>query len=326
MTKVIGRLSSIGLGKESTPGTAVAPSYWIPVRSVDFDDKVGMIDNDSAMGRIEELNDSEINQLWADGTYEGKIYLDSVGLELVGLFGQSPTSVQRTTTGVYDHTFALLNNNSHKSLTVGYKDGNQDLRYPYAMVDGWKFEAALDDYVKRTMTLMSKKSATASNTVSHTDEIEFIPDMISVYIEDEQGDLDGGTPIKVTNVQFEVKKNVEANYVLGSKEPDSLNNKQFSVEGSFEAYFESTTQRDYVFTKTQKAMRINMIDEDTIIGSSGSHNPQLYFDFFKAKFSEFSRGWDANDILKYTINFKAVYSIADTALIAARLTNAVASY
>lgn len=326
MTKVIGRLSAIGIGKETTAGTSVAPSYWIPVRSIDFDDKANYIDNDSAMGRIEELNDSDINQLWAEGSFEGKIFLNSVGMEMVGIFGQSPTSAQRTTTGVYDHTFALLNSNSHKSLTVGYKDSLLDLRYAYAMVDSWKFEAALDDYVKRTISLKSKKSASASNTVAITDEIEFIPSMMNVYIEDAQASLAGGTPVKITNVQFEIKKNVEANFVLGSNEPDSLNNKQVSVEGSFEAYFESTTQRDYVFNGTAKAMRVDMKDAGTIIGSSGSHNPQLYFDLYRVRFTEFNRGWDSNDILKYTINFKAVYSVSDTAMIAARLTNTVVSY
>lgn len=326
MTKVIGRLSAVGLGKESTAGTSVAPSYWVPIRSLDFDDKANYIDNDSAMGRIEELNDSDISQKWAEGTFEGKVFLNSVGMELVGLFGQSPTSAQRTTTGVYDHTFSLLNSNSHKSLTVGYKDSLLDLRYAYALVDSWKFEAALDDYVKRTIGLKSKKSATASNTVAITDEIEFIPSMMNFYIEDTQSALAGGTPLKVTNIQFEVKKNVEANFVLGSIEPDSLNNKQISVGGSFEAFFESTTQRDYVFNGTTKAMRIDMKDANTIIGSSGSHNPQLYFDFYAVKFTEFSRSWDSNDMLKYTINFKAVYSVADTAMIAARLTNTVTAY
>jgi len=325
MTKVIGRLSAIGLGKESSAGTAVAPTYWVPVRSIDFDDKIEVIDNDSAFGRIEELNDSDISQLYAEGTYEGKIFLNSVGMELVGVFGQSPTSTQRTSTGVYDHVYALLNSNSHKSLTVAYKDGIQDVRFPYGMIDSWKFEAAVDDYIKRTVSLMSKKSASSSNTVAHTNEIEFIPSHIVFKQADAQSGLGAASAIKITNFQFEIKKNVEASYVLGSNEPDTLNNKQFSVEGSFEAFFEDTTQRDLAFAQTSKAMRIDMLDAGTIIGSSGSHNPELYFDFYNVKLS-FERGWDSNDILTQTINFKALYSISDTAMIGARLTNAVASY
>lgn len=326
MAKVIGRLGVVGIGKESTNGTSVAPTYWVPVRSLDFDDKIEFIDNDSGMGRIEEINDSDISQLYAEGSYEGKIYLSSVGAELVALFGQAPTSVQRTSTGVYDHTYALLNSNSHKALTIAYKDSLQDLRFAYGMLDTWKFEAAIDDYIKRTASFISKKSASASNTVAVTDEIEFIPSHIVFKQATNQAGLGAASAIKITNFQFEVKKNAEAQYVLGSNEPDSINNKQFSVEGSFEAYFEDTTQRDLVFANTNKAMRIDMVDASQIIGSSGSHNPELYFDFYKVQLSGFERNWDTNDLLKQTINFKALYSISDTAMMAARLTNTVTSY
>ena len=52
MGKIIGRLTSVGLGKESTRGTAVAPTFWVPVQSIDIDDKAEYIDNDSGFGKI----------------------------------------------------------------------------------------------------------------------------------------------------------------------------------------------------------------------------------------------------------------------------------
>ena len=326
MAKIIGRTGAIGIGIESTQGTKVAASYWVPVQGYSYDDKIELVKNDSAMGRIEEFNDADITKLWGEGDYDGKIFLNSVGAELVALFGQSPTSAQRTTTGVYDHTYALLNNNDHKSLTVCYEDGLQELSFPFAMIDSWSLDVAVDDYVKRSISLMGKKSESATHTPSFTNEIEFIPSQITFKMASAQSGLDAASGINITAFNMEVSKNVEPVYVLGSNEPNDILNKQFGVTGSIEMYFESTTYRDYVFANTHRAIRIDMKDTATIIGSSGSHNPELYFDLNEVVFEEFERGWDANDPLTQTLNFEAMFNMADAAMISARLTNTVTSY
>lgn len=326
MTKIIGRTGAIGIGIESTKGTAVAATYWIPVQSYSHDDHVELIKNDSAMGRIEEFNAANIVKLWGEGDYEGKLFLNSLGAELVAVFGGSPTSVQRTTTGVYDHAFTLTNNNNHKALTIGYKDAVQQISFPFGMIDSWSLEVAVDDYVKRSVSLMSKKSASASHTPAFTNEIEFIPSQISFKTATTAAGLDAASAINVTAFNLEIAKNVEPLYILGSNEPNDIINKQFGVTGSVELYFEDTTHRDIVMANTHKAMRIRMIDTATIIGTSGSHNPEFYIDLNEVAFDEYERSWDSNDPLSQTLNFEALYSIADSSMISARLTNTVVSY
>lgn len=326
MAKIIGRTGAIGIGIESTKGTKVAADFWVPVQSYSLDDKVEYVKNDSAMGNISEFNASAITKLWSEGEFSGKIFLDSVGAELVALFGDSPTSTQRTTTGVYDHVYALLNSNDHASLTVAYEDDIQEVSFPYAMINTWALEVAVDDYVKRTISLIGKKSESATHTPSFSNEIEFIPSQITFKMASAQSGLDAANGINVTAFNLEVNKNAEAQYVLGSNEPEDIINKQIAVTGSVELYFENETYRDYVFANTHRAIRIDMTDADTIIGSSGSHNPQLYFDLHEVVFEEFERGWDSNDPLKQTLNFEALYNLADGAIISARLTNTETEY
>ncbi len=323
MAKIIGRTGSVGIAVEQTRGTSLAPTYWVPIQGIDFDDKVEYVDNDSAMGRIEEKNEADIIKRWGEGSYEGKIYDKSVGVELTALFGQEPTSTQRTTTGVYDHVYTLLNSNQHASLCVGYKDANEDVRYALAMINSWSLEVELDNYVRRTVELISKKSASASNTVAITNENEFIPKHIVFKMASALAGLDGASAGKIRNFNLEINKNVEALYVLGSIEPDDIVNKQFAVTGSFEAFMEDTTTRAYVMDGTERAMRIDIVS-DVVVGSSGSHTPALRFDLAKVKMGEFERGWDMNDIMTQTINFEGLFSIADTSLITGRLTNAYA--
>ena len=319
MAKVIGRTGAIGIAVESTKGTGEAPAFWVPVKSYSFDDKVEYVKNDSAMGRIEENNDADIIKLWGEGEYGGKIFIDSVGAELVAVFGGSPTSTERGSSDVFDHTYALVNSNDHKSLTIGYVDDIQDVRSPYAMVNSWSLEVAVDDYVMRTINLISKKSASASNTPAFTNEVEFIPSQVSLKLAATAAGLDAASAINVTAFNMEIAKNAEALYVLGSNEPQDIINKQFSVTGTIELYFEDTTQRAYVFANTHRAIRVDMIDTTVNLGSG--HNPELRFDLNEVVFEEFERGWDANDPLKQTLNFTALYSQADGEMITARLTN-----
>ncbi len=325
MGRIIGRLVNIGLGKETTRGTSVAPTYWIPVTELEYDDKVNYIKNDSGMARIDEFNDAQINEEWAEGSYSGKIYDRSVGMELVGVFGQAPTSVQRTSTGVYDHTYALLNTNAHTALTVGYKEANDDLRYTMGMIDTWSLEAVHDNFVRRSVTIKSKKQASASNTVSITDENEFIPKHITLKLASALAGLDAASATEIIGFNLEISKNVEPLYVMGSNEPDDIANKQFAISGSFELYYEDQTVRDYVLNNTTRAMRIEMLST-TIIGSSGTHTPALRFDLSKVSFQENARKLDNNEFATNTVNFEAYFSIADSNSITGRLTNAVVSY
>ena len=324
MAKIIGRTGAIGIGIEASKGTPVAAQYWIPVEGYSYDDKVEKIKNESALGRIEEMNASNIIKRWGEGDYDGKIFLNSVGAELVALFGQSPTSVQRAVTGVYDHSFALLNNNNHKSLTLAYKDAVEEESFPFAMIDSWSLEVASDDYVRRTVSLIGKKSGAASHTPAFVNEVEFIPSQVSFKMATNQAGLAAASAINVTHFSMEVKKNVETIHVLGSDEPQDIVNKQFNVTGSIDLYFEDASYKTIVMSDLKKALRIQMKDLTTDLGTG--HNPELYFDLNQVTFDEYERTWSSNDPLAQTLSFEALFSMADVAMISARLTNRIASY
>lgn len=324
MAKIIGRTGAVGIGVESTQGTKVAATYWVPVQGYSYDDKVEYVKNDSAMGRIEEYNDADIVKLWGEGDYDGKIFLNSVGAELTAVFGKSPASAERGSSDVYDHTFTVQNNNDHKSLTVAYEDALQEVSFPFAMVNSWSLEVAADDYVKRSVSLIGKKSESATHTPSFTNEVEFIPSQVSCKLASTQAGLEAASAINVTAFNLEISKNAEALYALSSNEPQDIINKQFNVTGSIELYFEASTYRNYAFGNTHMAVRIDMTDAATNLGSG--HNPQLYFDLNEVAFEEFERSWDANDPLTQTLNFEGLYSLTDAAMISARLTNLVTSY
>lgn len=325
MPRIIGRETVLGLAKEASRGVAQAPVFGIPVRDLDFDDKTELKDNESGFGNIAAIQDSQITKQWGEGNYGGKIYDLSVGLEMTALFGQSPTSVQRGSTGVYDHTWAMLNSNSHQSVTAALKEANYDGRWANAMFDNWKLEAELDDFIRRTVSLVSKKSSSASNTIPYTNENEFLASHISVRmaaVGASAGTMDAAAAIKARSINLEVNKNAEGVQVFGSKDLDDVHNKQLEVTGAFEMYYDNRTYHALAAAGTHQAMRIDMTNTDIIIGSSGTNNPALRFELAEVVLSFPERGFDNNDLMTISIPFRAVLNLTAGSVITGRLTNA----
>jgi len=325
MPRIIGRLTKIGIGKETVRGTAVAPTYWVPVRELDFDDQTELTSNESGYGNIVDTQDQRITKTWGEGSYGGKIFDRSVGLELTGVFGQSPTSVQRASSGVYDHTYTMANNNNHQSLTVAVAEDNYSGRFPLGVVNTWTLEAELGDYVRRTMSLITKKSASSTETPAYTDEVEFIPKHMSVKFAAagaNDATLTAATAAKVRAFTLEINKNAVDNQVFGSTDLDNVVNRQVSISGSFEVYYDDRTYHTLAANATFQSIRVEMLNTDVTIGTS--HNPALRFDLSNVSLAWPERGFDNNDITTLTVNYTGMLNIATGSAITARLTNAFA--
>ena len=91
MTNIVGRLEDVGIGLESSRGTAVAPTYWIAAQDKDFDDKVNVTLDDSSLGVLGENSQATVTKQWADGSIKGNVYEKSIGVILAMLAGASPS-------------------------------------------------------------------------------------------------------------------------------------------------------------------------------------------------------------------------------------------
>lgn len=325
MSRIIGRLTSIGIAKETSRGTPVAPAYWIPIRSLDFDDSQTLQDNESGFGTIDAIQDSEILQRWSEGSFEGKIYDQSEGVLLRAVFGQGPTSTQIGVTGTYNHVFAMLNSNQHASLTTSIKESNNDLAYANAVMDSYVLEATLDDYIHRTVNLKAKLGASGSHTPAYLNENEFVPKHMNAKIFNVAASVSAhntaagaASPIKVRAITLNINKNTDPVYVLGSSDIDDVLNKQLEITGSIELYYDSLTYRNLWTANTHQGMRFAMVNTDVTIG--GSNNPGLQFDLYEVVFTNWSRSFDNNDIMTQTLEFKAILNVAAAASIGAQLT------
>ena len=95
MTNIIGRIEDVGIGLESSRGTAVAPTYWLATQDKDFDDKAELILDDSAIGVLAEHSNATLQRQWAEGSIQGHVGQNSIGALLCLLAGNVPSAAHR---------------------------------------------------------------------------------------------------------------------------------------------------------------------------------------------------------------------------------------
>lgn len=321
----IGRLIDIGVGKESVRGTAVAASIWYPRMSGDLNGRVEMLDNESAMGVLEDVNQADVVAQFAEFSLEAKVRDLGYGYFLLNLFGQVSTVAVSGDASVKDHTFTILQNNQHPSLTLVENNAVQDLAYANAMQDSHELKIEANGYMSFTADGEAKYPTNATATPAHTDENEFVGRMVSVKFASTVAGLTGATATgKVRTASISFNKNIERVHALGSVDPEDIYNKQFGVKGELEIAWENNTFIDYMKNGTLQSMQLKATNTGKTIGTLS--NPTLTFEFASVSFREISRNLDNDGIVVQTIAFNAVRSLGDGFMVRAILRNLQTAY
>lgn len=326
MTKFIGRLLNIGIGKESVRGTPVAASFWLPKMELSHDDKIEQVVNGSSVGVIADAEGADIVRKFSEGEITGRVNDTSFGLWLLSALGAEATPVLvGGETIVYDHSFSVLETAQHPSLTVAIEEPNatgaSGLRFALVMVDSLELAVAINEYSQYTVAFRGNKNSLATNTPSYsTTERIFLPQHGSFKFATDLAGLDAASAIEIKKFNLTISKNIEDNMVLGSVNASDRLNKQFMIEGTVELMYESRTHIDTTLLgDLAKAMRIRLTNTDITLGVAS--NPRLTLDFAKVKLSEISRAQPNDDLVLQTLSFKAFYSLADAKMVTAVLRN-----
>ena len=316
---------AVGLGKESVRGTAVAPTHWVPQTEFSVMDRDEKILDESALGRIEKTHDGDQDHQWAEGAISGIVRDRSFGLLLLAAFGQvSSVAKSAPNAAVYDHTFSVLNTNTHPALTIASKDLNEDVRMALGMLSRLEINAELGSYLNYTADFIAKKSATATNTTSYLTENKFRPGDITLKIADTVANLGAASATQIQNFTLTIEKNAEPQYALGTTNIVNIFNKEFTTSMSFSALYGDTTLKDLVFSGAKRAMSITIANTGVTIGTSA--NPTLVFTFQPGFFNSWEKDGDLDDILTQNIEFTGLYSTSQSSEITAVLSNTEVSY
>ncbi len=323
--KIIGRQVSIGLGIESTRGTAVSATHFLPRMSLTHDDKVQRVEDESSVGVIGDSIGGDVTQKYSEGEIKGRIDSETVGVVLLATLGSKSTSTVET--GVYDHTFSLLESAQHPSMTMSVKDANagSGLQYALTLVDSLDIKAEINSYCEYTLKYRGNSKASGSVTPAFESDLPvFLPQHGTLKLASSVAGLSGASATEIKKFELSIKKNIEDDQVLGNIQAIDRMNKQFVVDGSFEVIATDRAHIDTMLAGDAKALQFALTHSGVTIGAS--EHPTLTITLNKVHMSEVGSAYANNDFVRQTISFKAYYSLDDAQMIEAVLRNSTASY
>ena len=325
MSKFIGRLVDVGIGKETTRGEGATPAIHLPVNSFSFDDKVTKARSGGSLSKLEDSEEAFVTTQYSQGDLEGEIRSDSFGYLLYAMLGTY--SVDGPTDSSYTHTFTLSHSNQHQSLALVVHDPNTTELYKLVMLETLEFAAELDEIVKYTASFISKRATTTGLTVPDvTSESKFTKKHIQIRVADDLTGLTSATALAIKSLSLNISKNTAIDDVLGTAEPEDILNHQISIEGEITLNYEDETWKNYMKNNSNKSLEIRLVNTDVTIGAST--NPSLTLRFPKVDFYDWEPDYSLDDIVTQTLSFKANRDVANNAdaISTCILINDVASY
>lgn len=310
----IGRRETIGLGIEGTPGTAVAPQIYLRWMDNGVQNKTNVIENESAMGVVDQINDSEVTSRWAEGTIGGKVTSHGIGFLLSGFFGLPTTGA--AVSGIYPHSFVMAQSSKPTALTIVRSNPLESVQHSYGTIDTLEISAEVDDWVMFSSAIKARKGETATLTPAFIDEKEFTSKHITVKMASNLAGLSGASNIKGRSVKLNLERPSEAFNPLGSGDEPEFDRGTFTVNGELVVRYTDTQYETDFLNNAIKAMQISLSNGDD----------SLVFTCAQVRTREIERSNDRDDIVTQTLNIKAEYNLADGKSIAALLKNSRATY
>jgi hypothetical protein len=330
--KGIGRLVSWGFAKETTRGTAVsAASYWSAFDDLDFDEKADNVTHDAAVGVVEDSVAQYRVKNYADGSFKAHLTDQSAGPLFYSIFGGYAHAAHSGETTVYDHTFTVGESAQHQSLTFFIHDplGGTDYSHANGVVHKMDLDAQLKKFVQLSLSCRAQKGVTQTAfTPSIVAENVFIPQYMTFKYATTVAGLGSATAIQLKSLKLSIDESIEDQEVLGSVAPADYLNKEFKVSGTLECIYQNLTDFKSVFLATPnvpQAMSIALVNTDVNIGVVPSH-PTLAITLDQVYFTELGIKKSPKDLTYQVLKFKATYSLTNSEMIKAVLTNTVASY
>ncbi len=328
MSKGIGRILQFGIAKETVRGTPeTAASYYIPFNEATVDEKRDMVTEDQSRGVIEGSTGDQVVKKYVESTLKAPIGDKHFGLILLAALGAVSDGTHAGETIVYDHTYTVGESAQHQALSLFIDDplAGADYKFGLGSVKSLEITYERGKFIDYSLALMSKAGTTATLTPSTTTENLFLPNDLTFKVATNLAGLAGASALLIRSFKLKIEKSLESDDVLGSLDPNDFLNKQFKISGEVECVWQNESDFKTAFLAgTQKALRIDLIKSGITIGSAA--NPELQIDLAKVVFTELSRPISVNNVVTQRLQFNAHYSITDTKMITAKLTNLVASY
>lgn len=324
MSKYIGRLVNVGLARETVRGTAVAATHWLPKSAVAFFDRVSKWQSQMNYGTIGDAAQANKIMEWSEGTIETELNDRAFGLILYAMFGTLVTT--GPSDSAYTHTFSLENTSQHDSLTITLADPDRTDQYALCMLDSMEINITPDEMNTIVAGFKGRSGRqVAAASASYVSFNKFLGRHTTVKLATVVGGLAAASAISIKSMKVSVAKNVVMNNAIGTVWPDDINNQKFEITGEFELDLDDQTYRQLMLDGSYRAMRIQMTNNDTLIGATS--RPDFKLDLARVHFENWEPNRPNDEIVTQKISFRALYDVTTaTTVNSCTLINNVTSY
>ena len=320
MSLNIGRKGWIGIGTETTPGTPVAISDYVPFTELTLKPMHEPIPNEAAYGVREKTFDASLGKKWSEGDVTINCDSDDVGFFLIGALGtDTPANVAGS---VYDHVITRNNSNTPQTYTVTMDRGVDRQYYRSVAVKSLEFsvsdalvEAKASLLGKFPITTTSGSLTTASGGLYSFGDAQFAFGATVAA-------AGSATNLKPHDMKLKIENNTTAQFRHGSYEPDTINHGEFEATAEGSIYFETTAERDAYYNLTKQAASFKLNGQ----GLGGGYTSSLEFRMYRTHFETFELETGLSDFFAEKFTVRCDYDNANSKSIDAVLRNVRASY
>lgn len=292
------QLSFLGIAKETTPGTPVASTAFIPVTGITPKDNQQLLDDKGYRGSFVDVYDQVAGVLNGELDFDGDVFPDTIGFPLAGIFGDVVTT---GASAPYTHVFSVLNTGTGqpKSYTLNdnYVAGNRQYAGAKFSELGFKFSAdGLLTYSAKTTTFGSVSAAAPTTSFTAVPPMVGWSGVVQIAGVTNAGVLDG---------EITIKRSVTViNPVDGTQAPSALWSGPVQVDGKATLIMEDDTALTQYLTTVKPAIDFNFT------AGSGASAVQLKLHMTKCSISaaDITRG---KDYIEVPITWTALANTTD---------------
>lgn len=301
MTKFVSSRGTLGLAIETTRGTPLSSTVWIPWAKMSFKDIIASSAEDQGMGVIDDQDSFYVTMQMGEGDIDAEVYDRALGYIFTSLLGGLPTTIG---SNPYTHAFSVSQTNQTKSLSLYWKDPDRSYMFPLAVVESFKITVAPNGKVEYTIHFKSKRARdwTAQTTDFTTLGSKFLHQHLQFRLASNIAGLSAATTLSLKNLELNFNRSTMFDEVMGTAEPEDILSQRLGIEGSLTLNLEDDTYRNYMLANTYRAMEIKFL---------ASANSSLTMQFPRVNFSQWEPDYALNEIAKQKVNLKANYDSAN---------------
>ncbi|WOI85996.1 phage tail tube protein [Rhodococcus qingshengii] len=310
----IGRRETLGLGIESEAGTGVAAQSWLRWLEQDLKPKTTVVENESAIGVVDRVEDSEVTGRQMEGKIGGKITVDTIGFILLGMWGTvaSTTAVE----GIVTHTFSLKQSSIPTTLSITSVTPLRTQRFAYATIESFELEAETGKYVTFSSSVKARIGVPANDTTALTTQTEFTSKHITLKLAANTAGIAGATKLKAMSLKLSAERKANDFLPLGEEDNVEFDLGAFEPKGEFVVRCTSDEYEATFLANTRQAIEIAMVNGDESLAFAAS----------KVRFRELEYSKDKDEVVTATISFYCEFDTTTNSSLVPVLKNTVEEY